>query len=139
MAAAERDSTLEWVLPEAARPPSVRELEARIEEALATARASEAAAMTVGAAALDAAAQARRAAELAERAATSAADAAGGPRGPGLSPISGARGTAVPKRPGGSLGDFDAQADQLMERLRQLQRVPLGRASSAAAPTRAAH
>ena len=46
----------------------VSELVARIDEALATARASEAAVMTVGAAAIDAAEQAKRAADLAERA-----------------------------------------------------------------------
>ena len=48
--------------------PLLSDLERRVDEALATARASEAAVMTVGAAALDAAEQARRAAELAERA-----------------------------------------------------------------------
>jgi len=49
------DSTEEWTLPEPARPPLLAELVERIDEALATARASEAAVMTVGAAALDAA------------------------------------------------------------------------------------
>lgn len=51
-----------------ARPAAFVSLERRVDEALATARASEAAIMTVGAAAFDAAEQARRAAELAERA-----------------------------------------------------------------------
>src|SRR5258708_33606349 len=64
----ERDPARDWLLPEHARPPLLGELVERIDEALATARASEAAVMTVGAAALDAAEQARRAAELAERA-----------------------------------------------------------------------
>ncbi|HEY1356354.1 MAG TPA: hypothetical protein VGF09_08560 [Solirubrobacterales bacterium] len=64
----ERDTTRDWVLPDDARPPLVSELVERIDEALATARASEAAVMTVGAAAIDAAEQAKRAAELAERA-----------------------------------------------------------------------
>ena len=68
MAGAVADSTQDWLLPEGARPPTIGELELRIEEALVTARASEAAVMTVGAAAIDAAEQAKRAAELAERA-----------------------------------------------------------------------
>lgn len=57
-------------------------LEERVEEALATARASEAAIMTVGASAFDAAEQARRAAELAERASAFAATLAGNPLPP---------------------------------------------------------
>ena len=64
----ERDSTRDWELPEDARPPLLSELVARIDEALATARASEAAVMTVGESAIDAAEQAKRAADLAERA-----------------------------------------------------------------------
>src|SRR6476469_8153080 len=75
MDASARDSTRDWLLPGQSRPPLVGELEDRIEEALATARASEAAVMTVGAAALDAAEQARRAAELAERASAMVAEA----------------------------------------------------------------
>ena len=55
----------DWALPERSRPPLLGELVERIDEALATARASEAAVMTVGAAAIEAAEQARRAAELA--------------------------------------------------------------------------
>jgi len=131
MAGPERDSTEDWLLPPEGAPPLVSELERRIDGALATARASEAAVMTVGAAALDAAEQARRAAELAERAASSAAEAgrrAG--RAPGAAP-----GEAAGSGAGG-LGDFSERADRLMERLRRLQRVPLGPASSAAAPPR---
>lgn len=83
----------------------------RIDEALATARASEAAVMTVGAAALDAAEQARRAAELAERA--SAAMIGNG------SPV------ASPQPDNAAMGDFTARADRVAERLRRLQRLPL--------------
>ena len=54
------ESGEEWRLPRYARPPLIGELVERIDEALATARASEGAVMTVGAAALDAAEQARR-------------------------------------------------------------------------------
>jgi hypothetical protein len=68
MEGSRRDSTEEWLVPESAKPPLISELVVRIDEAVATARASEAAVMTVGAAALDAAEQARRAADLAERA-----------------------------------------------------------------------
>jgi hypothetical protein len=108
----ERDSAADWVLSGPARPPLVSELVERIDEALATARASEAAVMTVGAAALDAAEQARRAAELAERAsATIGRNNAPAGAGPGGGE--------------GSMGDFTARADRLAERLRRLQRLPL--------------
>lgn len=101
-----------WTLPEPARPPLLGELVERIDEALATARASEAAVMTVGAAALEAAEQARRAAELAARA-SAAIDRNGAPQTPARPPV------------GGSMDDFTARADRLTERLRRLQRVPL--------------
>jgi hypothetical protein len=84
MEAGARDSTQEWLLPEEAVPPTMAALEARVDEAIAIARSSEAAAMTVADAAIESAGQARRAAELAERA-SAAALAAGGPhsaRGP---------------------------------------------------------
>jgi hypothetical protein len=102
----------EWRLPEHARPPLLGELVGRIDEALATARASEAAVMTVGAAALDAAEQAKRAAELAER-----ASAAMHRNGAAAIPTSG--GDA------GALDDFSARADRVAERLSRLQRLPL--------------
>lgn len=122
---AARDSTQDWLLPEASRPPTIAEIERRIELALTTARASEAAVMTVGAAALDAAEQARRAAALAERASAAALEAR--------------QRAAVVARPpepaqgGGEergLGDFSARADRLVARLRQLQRLPLGAPSA---------
>ncbi len=121
MDAVASDSTQDWLLPEHSRPPLIGELERRVEEALATARASEAAVMTVGAAALDAAEQARRAAELAERASSVALDAqsrvvAGAPPS---APVE-------PQRRDPGLGDFSERADRLVARLRQLQRVPLG-------------
>jgi hypothetical protein len=84
----------------------------RIDEALATARASEAAVMTVGAAALDAAEQARRAAELAERASI-AMIGNGSPAG------------STTAAEGAAMGDFSARADRVAERLRRLQRLPL--------------
>jgi len=76
MAAEARDNTEDWVLSEAARPRSFAEIESRVELAVETARASEAAVAEVGAAAIEAAEQARQAAELAARAAASAQDAA---------------------------------------------------------------
>jgi len=109
----ERDSAESWRLPRHSRPPLLSELVARIDEALATARASEAAVMTVGAAALDAATQARRAAELAERA--SAAMSRNGVPSP-----------SAPVQPTGSaMDDFTARADRVAERLSRLQRMPL--------------
>jgi hypothetical protein len=102
----------DWRLPERSRPPLIGELVERIDEALATARASEAAVMTVGAAALDAAEQARRAAELAERASA----AIGG---------NGAPTAAPPTGESGAMSDFTARADRVAERLRRLQRMPL--------------
>lgn len=111
------ESTQDWLVPEGSRPPTVAELERRIDEALVTARTSEAAVMTVGAAALDAAEQARRAAELAERASATALDAS---RGIAASPIG-----AVPGEEE-DLRDFSERADRLVARLRQLQRIPLG-------------
>ena len=111
MSEEERASAESWALPDRARPPLLGELVERIDEALATARASEAAVMTVGAAALDAAEQAKRAAELAEHA----------------SRAMGANGAEHPPRPlnDDSMGDFTARADRVAERLRRLQRVPL--------------
>lgn len=107
-------------MPERARPPLVGELVERIDEALATARASEAAVMTVGAAALDAAEQARRAAELAERA--SAAMSAPQPAERGSDR---AKGAPRPPASSRSIDDFSARADRLAERLSRLQRLPL--------------
>jgi hypothetical protein len=119
-----RASAEDWRLPRRARPPLLGELVERIDEALATARASEAAVMTVGAAALDAAEQAKRAAELAERASAAVAAHPGpsqdrSPAGRG-SPLD----ATVAVQPG-DMDDFTARADQLAERLQRLQRVPL--------------
>jgi len=139
------DTTSDWLLPEASRPPLIGELEQRVEQALATARASEDAVMTVGAAAIDAAEQARRAAELAELASISARDAqervaaatAVAPRPAGSPPPAATRGEGAED----SLSDFSARADRLVARLRQLQRVPLPApaASGFAAQPRSAH
>jgi hypothetical protein len=116
-----REGTEDWALPQRARPPLLGELVEQIDEALATARASEAAVMTVGAAALDAAEQAQRAAELAER-----ASAAMHERPPAPSPLPD-NGGSTPSPPGaaGGMGDFNARADRVAERLRRLQSVPL--------------
>jgi hypothetical protein len=129
MEGSDRDSTQDWLLPEAAHPPSVAELSQRIDEAVATARASEAAVMVVGEAALDAAEQARRAAELAERA--SAAMLAGS-RGVRSSEARTALSSA-PASPEDSLRSFSERADRVARRLHELERVPV---SSAAAPRR---
>jgi hypothetical protein len=105
-----RDSTEEWLLPEGAAPPTIAALEARIDEAIAIARSSEAAAMTVADAALESASQARRAARVAERA-SAAALAAGGPHS--------ARGPfAADER----MVRFARRADRLGARLAKIQR-----------------
>jgi hypothetical protein len=105
-----RQSAEDWTLPERSRPPLLGELVERIDEALATARASEAAVMTVGAAALDAAEQAKRAAELAERASKA---------------MSGNGRPLAPPPVDSGMGDFTARADRVAERLRRLQRLPI--------------
>jgi hypothetical protein len=115
----ERAGAEDWTLPERSRPPLLGELVERIDEALAIARASEAAVMTVGAAALDAAEQAKRAAELAERASKAI----------GVPPASGsgrrAGGARAGHGDGRTMDDFSARADRVAERLRRLQRLPL--------------
>jgi hypothetical protein len=125
MDAESRESTQDWLLPEHARPPLIGELERRIEEALVTARASEAAVITVGAAAIDAAEQARRAAELAESASIAAVEAKDAVSVAVVAHTSEAEPQGAAEEDEG-LGDFSARADRLVERLRQLQRVPLG-------------
>ncbi|HET6570907.1 MAG TPA: hypothetical protein VFG58_05405 [Solirubrobacterales bacterium] len=118
-----REGAEDWTLPRRARPPLLGELVERIDEALATARASEAAVMTVGAAALDAAEQAKRAAELAERASAAIAARPGAWRerpGDQPSPLD----VTTPAH-AGDIDDFTARADQLAERLSRLQRLPL--------------
>ena len=108
----ERARVEDWGLPEQVRPPLLGELVERIDEALATARASEAAVMTVGAAALDAAEQARRAAELAVRASATM-------DGGGILP------TRPPALYSDPMDEFTARADRVAERLHRLQRLPL--------------
>ena len=139
------ETTQDWSLPVGARPPLISELEERIELALVTARASEAAVMTVGAAALDAAEQARRAAELAERASLAVANAPMATASASETPARGTEeepvvGPEVGRKvePGGrSLSEFSERADRLVARLRQLQRIPL--AAPAATSDAAAH
>jgi len=112
-----------WALPERSRPPLLGELVERIDEALATARASEAAVMTVGAAALDAAEQAKRAAELAERASAAIATS------PPIRIRSTSTGTPAPRpfEPAriDDMSRFNARADRVAERLQRLERLPL--------------
>lgn len=118
-----RDTTQDWLLPEHSRPPLIGELERRIEEAMVTARASEAAVISVGAAAIDAAEQARHAAELAERASIAAVGAQERMEAVVVAPEAelGSAGGSEDE----SLSDFSQRADRLVDRLRQLQRVPL--------------
>jgi hypothetical protein len=117
MDASERDSTQDWLIPDQEAPPRFGELVERVDEALAVARASEAAVMTVGAAALDAAEQARRAAELAESASAAlledrrrTAPASAGPNPPADPPVLTMRG-------------FSERADRVAARLGAVARV----------------
>lgn len=119
------DDTQDWVLPASAAPPTVAELVARIDEALATARASEAAVMTVGSAALDAAEQARRAADLAEQASATALAATDSSLArqppPRIQTVSLAHSPRAAEADDDCLRDFSARADRVAARLRQLQ------------------
>jgi hypothetical protein len=133
MAAATGDSTQDWLLPEHSRPPLIGELERRVEEALATARASEAAVMTVGAAAVSAAEQAERAAGLAEKASATALAVQDRVAGMAVAPAPSSAAEPEEDEEDDSLSDFSARADRLVARLRQLQRVPLPAPTSGAA------
>jgi hypothetical protein len=70
-----RDSTQDWAIPRGRGTSLIVELEAKVDEAVAVARASEDGVQAVGEVALDAAKQARRAAEAAESASRAAAEA----------------------------------------------------------------
>jgi hypothetical protein len=145
----QRDSTQDWIVPRDA-VPTVGELEARIDEAVVIARASEEGVREVGEIALDAARQARKAAEMAEvsaAAAKEAAQASSGPAGPVAAgdppplPVAKASSGAVPPTappPGSSaevqpsrevvidpLQRFNERADAVAARLRKLERVPV--------------
>jgi methyl-accepting chemotaxis protein len=141
-ATAERDGTQDWLLPAAATPPLVGELEAKVDEAITIARASERAARTseevarvsekvarsseetvraisiqvaeIGDHAADAAAQARRAADLAERASEAAVTATNAPA------------AAAPRQGADALEDawlrgFTERADRVMARLQAVE------------------
>jgi hypothetical protein len=127
---ASRDNAEDWVLPEAARPRSFAELEARIETAISVAHACEEAVALVGADAIESAAQARRAAELAERAAIAAEGARAlavlPPPVAAAAPSALAANPAVFPLPSDEdlrLSHFIERADRLVTRLRHLQQV----------------
>jgi hypothetical protein len=117
---AERDSTQDWLLPDAALPPTIAQLEQRIDEAVAGAQASESAVASVGVLALNAVEQARRAAQqahrsarLAERVSAVMLDAQRGPE---------ASAEAAPVDH--SMRSFSERADRVAARLRALERLP---------------
>jgi hypothetical protein len=112
MEGSDRDSARDWLLTADATPPRLGELVERIDEALAIARASEKAVMTVGAAALDAAEQAHRSALLAEQASISMLEGRRPPMVDG----------AVAEH--SSLRSFSERADRVVARLRALERIP---------------
>ncbi|MFL5873580.1 MAG: hypothetical protein ACJ75T_08935 [Solirubrobacterales bacterium] len=132
--------------------PTVAELEARIDEAVVIARASEEGVREVGEIALDAAKQAKRAAEMAESASAAAEAAskaggaaragAGGPAGPvsdSWLSLPGESSESSPP-PGSSAGRepaqarevvidplrrFNERADAIAARLKKLERIPV--------------
>jgi hypothetical protein len=115
----ERDSTSEWLLPAEAAPPLLGDLEARIDEAVEVARASEQAvrvigarAEQIGAQAVDAASQARRAADLAERASAAA-----------LATVKAAPAATSPLEDAWLRG-FTERADRVMARLQAVEQRP---------------
>ncbi|HET8815118.1 MAG TPA: hypothetical protein VFM51_09205 [Solirubrobacterales bacterium] len=140
MEGAGRDSTQDWVVPRGT-VPTVSELEARIDEALVLARASEEGVREVGEMALDAARQARRAAEAAEQSARAAAQsarpaglvAAGDPPPPaeqvGVPPTTPPAGRDRDEQPPqprfeSRLRSFTERADRVAARLRALEEHP---------------
>jgi hypothetical protein len=108
-----RDSTDDWQLPARAVPPTIGELEVRIDEALTVARASEAAVIEVGAAAIESAEQAKRAADLAVKASEVASR--------GAAANGAANGHANPHEDD-HLVRFSRRADRLGARFARLQR-----------------
>ena len=129
----QRDNTEDWIVPRAA-VPTIAELEARIDEALVIARASEEGVREVGEMAIDAARQARRAAEAAEEAVRAASQApAAGDEGFGPAPPTG-RDVVGPSEVGAEgepsegppvqfevrFRRFSERADRLSGRLRRL-------------------
>lgn len=119
------DSAKSWALPAESRPPLVGELVERIDDALATARSAESAAIEIGAAALEEAEEARRIAGLAAQGA--AAAPVRSPGAPGGRPRSGAVIVDGAPQVGASdpLEGFSARADRVAERLERLRRIPL--------------
>jgi hypothetical protein len=118
----ERDSTQDWVVPRGA-VPTVGQLEARIDEALMIARASEAGVREVGELALEAARQARRAAEAAEASATAAALRAKAQPATGPAPPPSDAHRPRPRLPKEDpFARFCSRADRLSVRLERLQR-----------------
>lgn len=126
----ERDNTQDWIVPRGT-VPLVSELEARIDEALVIARASEAGVREVGEMALDAARQARRAAEAAEKSAEAAVAAQTKPAleqkeeekpSPVERKLSPAEEPLPPPRPHFEVRfrSFTERADQVSARLRRL-------------------
>lgn len=117
-----RDSTDDWQLPARSLPPTIAELEARIDEALVIAHASEAAVVTVGAAAIESAEQARRAADLAVKASEAASRAADGTGARGAADTNGVDAARAPGHEDERLVRFRQRADRLGARFAQLSR-----------------
>ncbi len=125
------DTTQDWLLSEGSRPPTVAELLARIDEALAMARSSEAAVSGVGEAAFDAADRARDAVAQALIAAEQAHRSAQLVERLSATMIEERRRPGAAVAPGGDRGlrSFSERADRVADRLRAIERVPLSPAT----------
>jgi predicted signal transduction protein with EAL and GGDEF domain len=120
-----RDSTEDWLVSETARPPTIAELEQRIDEALAAAHATESAITTIGDAAIEATEQARaavnqslRAAEQAHRSAVLAELASSALLDDRHTRLDGVAAKDDLMR------SFSEHADRVTARLRALERLP---------------
>jgi hypothetical protein len=124
----DRDSTADWQLPAGRLPPTLDELEQRIEEAMAAARGAESAAVAIGDAAIDASLQAAKAAEGALRSAElaeKATKALEGERRAPTGPLDGSRDLQRVELTGKTrLQSFSERADRVAARLRALERLP---------------
>jgi hypothetical protein len=141
MEAGERDSTDDWAIPTGGTF-LLGELEAKVDQAVAIARASEEGVREVGEMALDAARQARRAAEMAEAASVAALEVRSSPSSPvSSSSSSSAQAQAlqpVPEPLGGEarLRRFTERCDRVSARLRALERRPGAPAGASGAEAR---
>lgn len=129
----QRDNTENWIVPRTA-VPTIAELEARIDEALVIARASEEGVREVGEMAMEAAREAKRAADAAEAAVAQAVDPAPDPEPP-VAPIEAEPEVeAFEPRFEVRFRRFSERADRLSVRLRRLGAPQVGAIAAGGRP-----